>query len=174
MPFDRTMLIFVVFSMGGCVVTQSARPVVVGHRAVEVHPFQDVALAAPPPILAPQPPMAPVSPSGPMLPGPPGQVWVDGHFNLVSNRYVWEPGHWQAPPRPGLHWQQPTWHQGQWFPGYWTDHSPMPAVYTQQGPWNPGWHGTAPRLGVPTLHHVATAVPTALAYSTSTQPLVLP
>ncbi len=140
---------FFILCASGCVVAQP-RPMAVGHSAVEAHAFQNGAWAPPPPVVAPPPPVAMSNHVGAMMAAPPGQVWVDGHFNRVADRYVWEQEHWQQPPQPGLHWQQPTWNNGQWFPGFWAGNQ-VPPVYQTQGPWNPGWNGPVPNLGVPAL-----------------------
>lgn len=174
MPFDRSMLILLMFSTLGCVATQSNRPVRVAHGAVETHPFQDVALAPPPPVTAPLPPLVPAGPAGLVAPTDPRQVWVDGHFHLVDHGYVSEPGHRAVPPRLGLHWQQPTWHEGQWFLGYWAGASPMPSVHARRGPWALGSNARAWQLGVPALQSVATAIPNAIAHPTGAQTVVIP
>ncbi len=158
----------------GCVAASPPRPVAVGHSAVEAHPFQDVALGAPPPVVAPPPPPAVSNAVAHTLPAPAGQVWVDGHYTFANNGYRWEPGHWQPPPRPDAHWQQPSWHDGRWFPGFWTPQPTPPPDYVQQGPWNPGWTGAGQQLGVPMLQAVPAAVPTAPTGAVGAQTVVVP
>jgi hypothetical protein len=53
----------------------------------------------------------------------PQHVWVDGHHAVEHGVYVWKPGIWVAPPRPGALWVPPRtvkvgveWHT---TPGYW-------------------------------------------------------
>ncbi len=44
-----------------------------------------------------------------MRPGPPGRVWVPGHYEWRGNRYRWKRGRWMRPPRGRM----------MWMPGYW-------------------------------------------------------
>jgi WXXGXW repeat (2 copies) len=43
-------------------------------------------------------------------PGP-GYVWTDGWWDLRGNRWIWAPGRWQRPPRPGMRWYPHEWRQ---------------------------------------------------------------
>ncbi len=169
---DRIALL--AFAVSGCVVAQPARPVMVAqHHAVEAHAFDAQHLGPPPPVPAPPPPMALQAQAGAVGNGAPGQAWVDGHFNLQGGRYEWEQGHWQAPPAPGAHWQQPSWHDGQWFPGFWTQQPGVPPTHAQGGPWNPGWNAPQGALGPGALAApAAAAVPVAMPVAQAAQPLV--
>ena len=52
-----------------------------------------------------------------------GSVWLDGSWRYYSGHYVWEPGHWELPPRPHAVYEQPRWlvrHGNHMFvEGYW-------------------------------------------------------
>jgi len=44
--------------------------------------------------------------------GPPpdrGYVWIDGYHRWDGAQYVWTPGHWDRPPRPGARWVAHRW-----------------------------------------------------------------
>ena len=52
-----------------------------------------------------------------------GAVWIAGHYEWKHGRYVWFPGYYSYPPRPGGHWVGPTYvrqggvyyyHAGHW------------------------------------------------------------
>lgn len=62
------------------------------------HVVDGVVLVAPPP----SPTEAPGEPPAP------GEVWVSGYWNWVSDRHVWIAGHWAAG-RPGYHWVADHW-----------------------------------------------------------------
>ena len=55
-------------------------------------------------------------------PGP-GYVWTDGFYDLRGTTWVWVPGRWQRPPRPGAIWIRPEWRRegNHWrfHRGYW-------------------------------------------------------
>jgi len=40
----------------------------------------------------------------------PGFVWVGGYWGWHGGAYVWVPGGWHRPPRPGVVWQRGYWH----------------------------------------------------------------
>jgi hypothetical protein len=45
-------------------------------------------------------------------PGP-NYVWIAGYHNYVNGAYVWVPGRWELPPRPGAVWVAHKWvHRG--------------------------------------------------------------
>ena len=48
-------------------------------------------------------------------PPPPGQghIWIDGYWNWNGQRYVWEPGHWAAPPHEHAVWVAPRYEKDQ-------------------------------------------------------------
>ncbi len=70
-------------------------------------------------------PSAPPRPRFERRPGmaPPGQVWIPGHWAWNTRQYVWNPGHFEAPPQPHVHWVAPlVMHRGrnwQMTPGHW-------------------------------------------------------
>ena len=37
-------------------------------------------------------------------------VWMSGYQRWDGNRYTWESGRWEVPPRPHAKWIAPTWH----------------------------------------------------------------
>jgi hypothetical protein len=53
----------------------------------------------------------------------PGVVWVPGYYLYSGSKYVWTPGHWQAPPAPQQVWVAPRYvHSGDhyvYYPGRW-------------------------------------------------------
>jgi hypothetical protein len=53
----------------------------------------------------------------------PGHVWIGGYHKWDGRAYVWEPGRWEAPPRPHAVWVAPRWnhrHDGYVFvEGHW-------------------------------------------------------
>lgn len=61
----------------------------------------------------PQPMQAPMAPPRmrnerrPRM-APPGQVWVPGHWAWNTTQYVWNAGHFEAPPRPRSRWMPPS------------------------------------------------------------------
>ena len=78
---------------------------------------QPVTIAvAPPPPVDEQPPPEPYA----------GAVWMAGYWDWRADlgRYVWDAGHWAAPPRTGVVYMPPSWHasvHGGWYrvPGRW-------------------------------------------------------
>jgi hypothetical protein len=69
-----------------------------------------------------------VGPPAPIVerrPPPPerGFVWVDGYQRWDGGRYVWVPGRWDRPPRPGARWVAHHWahRHGGWVmvEGHW-------------------------------------------------------
>jgi hypothetical protein len=55
-------------------------------------------------------------------PGP-GFVWADGFYDMRGSTWVWVPGGWRRPPRPGSMWVAPAWRQEgrhwRFHRGYW-------------------------------------------------------
>jgi len=53
----------------------------------------------------------------------PGWVWHEGYHRWDGRRYVWVPGEYVAPPRPGVRWVPGHWdrrHGGYvWIEGHW-------------------------------------------------------
>lgn len=51
-----------------------------------------------------------------------GQVWVEGHWDRVDDRWIWSEGYW-VPERSGFAWEQGTWirfeDRNVWRPGRW-------------------------------------------------------
>jgi hypothetical protein len=138
-PLTIAMLIALV-SAPGCIFT--ARP---RWQATWDDPWRNGWLDPGEPVVAQEPPPAVHLNTSPVGVGAAGQVWIDGHYEWINNRYTWIDGHWVFPPQPGWVWQQPAWHNGRWHRGYW--HAPnvhVPSVYAHaHGHWNPGWHGQA-------------------------------
>jgi hypothetical protein len=71
---------------------------------------------------APQAPPPPVAEA----PGPvpyAGAVWVPGYHRWERGAYVWVPGHYERPRRPGAVWIPGHWKQTPrgwvWRPGHW-------------------------------------------------------
>jgi|SRR5579883_210030 len=50
-----------------------------------------------------------------VAPGP-GFVWISGYWGYRGNNYVWIPGRWERPPRPGARWEAGRWerHGSRW------------------------------------------------------------
>ena len=52
----------------------------------------------------------------------PGYAWVSGFWDW-RGRWVWAPGRWTRPPRPGAHWVSSRWERGRhgyvFVRGYW-------------------------------------------------------
>jgi hypothetical protein len=53
------------------------------------------------------PPAAIVETRG-VAPGP-GYIWIGGYHRWDGAAYVWVPGRWDRPPRPGAHWVAHRW-----------------------------------------------------------------
>jgi hypothetical protein len=58
--------------------------------------------------------------------GPPpdrGYVWIAGYHRWEGDHYVWTPGRWDRPPRPGAVWVAHKWvhRHGEWvlIEGHW-------------------------------------------------------
>ena len=53
----------------------------------------------------------------------PGYVWTDGFYDLRGSAWVWVPGTWRRPPRPGSVWVTSAWRQEgrgyRFHRGYW-------------------------------------------------------
>jgi hypothetical protein len=68
-----------------------------------------------------RPPVAVVERPGP--PPGPGYVWIAGYHRWDGARYVWVPGRYDRPPRPGAHWVAHRWEHrhGGWVlvEGHW-------------------------------------------------------
>jgi WXXGXW repeat (2 copies) len=57
-------------------------------------------------------PPAAVVETRPVSPGP-NYVWIGGYQKWDGNAYVWVPGRWDVPPRPGARWVAHRWvHRG--------------------------------------------------------------
>ena len=61
-----------------------------------------------------------------IIPPPPPSslhIWIQGYWQWTNNRYVWVPGHYARPPKPGAHWRPGQWVKRRggwvWIPGYW-------------------------------------------------------
>jgi len=56
-----------------------------------------------------------------VIPGP-GYAWVDGYWEW-HNRWAWQPGHWERPPRASAAWHRGYWEHGargyRFHRGYW-------------------------------------------------------
>jgi len=52
-----------------------------------------------------------------------GFIWVEGFWDLRGGSWVWAPGRWVRPPRPGAVWVGSAWrHEGahwRYHRGYW-------------------------------------------------------
>jgi len=53
-------------------------------------------------------PPAPVVETRIVRPGP-NYVWLKGYHRWDGNAYVWVPGRWEVPPRPGARWVEHRW-----------------------------------------------------------------
>jgi hypothetical protein len=70
----------------------------------------------------------PVFPPGVLVETPsvvpaPNYAWVGGYWSW-NGAWVWVPGRWVVPPRPGVHWTAGYWYRGPgggwvWRAGYW-------------------------------------------------------
>lgn len=57
-------------------------------------------------------PPAAIVETRPAAPGP-GYVWIGGVHRWNGTAYVWGPGRWERPPRPGARWVAHRWvHRG--------------------------------------------------------------
>ncbi|WP_446744262.1 YXWGXW repeat-containing protein [Silvibacterium acidisoli] len=67
-------------------------------------------------------PPAPIYEHRPPAPGP-RYAWHDGYHRWDGHRYVWMPGAWVAPPRPGVVWVPGHWRERGggwvWIEGHW-------------------------------------------------------
>lgn len=54
-------------------------------------------------------PPAPVSVAVVGVAPSPRHVWTAGYYKGANGRYVWVPGRWIVPPRPGVVWVPPRW-----------------------------------------------------------------
>ena len=72
--------------------------------------------------VAQAPPTVIVEPR-PYAPGP-GYMWIDGYWGWGGDRYVWERGHWAAPPRGYSVWVGPRYDRYgrgyRYAPGHWS------------------------------------------------------
>lgn len=66
--------------------------------------------AAPPPAVYAY--AAPVAPY-------PGYVFVNGYWNFVGGRYLWQRGYYARPPFAGAYWYGPRYYGGRYYSGYW-------------------------------------------------------
>lgn len=52
-----------------------------------------------------------------------GYVWTEGFYDLRGSSWVWVPGAWRRPPRPGRVWVSSTWvrsgNHWRFHNGYW-------------------------------------------------------
>jgi hypothetical protein len=69
-------------------------------------PVVAVPTAPPPVMMIPQAPPPMRRERQPRI-VPPGQVWVAGRWEWNNNQYVWNAGHFEAPPRPRARWMAP-------------------------------------------------------------------
>ncbi len=73
---------------------------------------QDVRATPPPPVVE-RPYQAPGR----------GLVWIPGYQRWEGSRFVWVPGRWVRPPRPGAVWVPGQWRRTQlgwhWMHGHW-------------------------------------------------------
>jgi hypothetical protein len=94
---------------------------------------QPATAAAPTTVAVPQQPSetvyvseAPPAPPVEVIPVAPDHfhVWIAGHYEWTHHGYVWRVGHWERPPRHGLHWAPARWEfrggryvyiQGRWY-----------------------------------------------------------
>jgi hypothetical protein len=53
-------------------------------------------------------PPAAIVETRPARPGP-HHVWIAGYHRWDGHAYVWTPGRWEAPPRPGARWVAHKW-----------------------------------------------------------------
>lgn len=53
-------------------------------------------------------PPAAIVETRPARPGP-HHVWIAGYHRWDGQAYVWTPGRWEAPPRPGARWVAHRW-----------------------------------------------------------------
>lgn len=71
-----------------------------------------IRIGPPPPVVERRPP-----------PPRPGYVWQNGYQRWDGQRYVWTPGHYGRPPRPGAVWVPDGYSRGrggyQYHRGYW-------------------------------------------------------
>jgi hypothetical protein len=67
-------------------------------------------------------PPAPIVETRIARPGP-NHVWIAGYHRWDGNAYVWVPGRWEIPPRPGARWVAHRWvkRHGGWVlvEGHW-------------------------------------------------------
>jgi hypothetical protein len=100
----------VVLGLLGCSVSvrRSHRPTV-----YEDEPQYVIVREAPPPIVRERRPPPPSR----------GYIWIDGYWNWDGHRYVWEPGHWAAPPHGRAVWVAPRYERHgdgyRYLPGRW-------------------------------------------------------
>jgi len=86
------------------------RPVVVEHR-YEYHPDRVVVVDAPPRGYTTVVREAPPPSYAEVIPPPPDRevIWISGYWVVNDNRWVWVHGHYERPPRRGVHWEAHTW-----------------------------------------------------------------
>jgi hypothetical protein len=60
---------------------------------------------------APMPPPPPPQQVVIVAPAAPEYVWIDGYYSWYgrSQGYIWIPGRWEHPPRPGARWAPAHW-----------------------------------------------------------------
>lgn len=98
----------------GCVVREEVRyrnpppPVMVSRPGTEI-----VVSEAPPPAVV----------ETVVVPPDPTLVWIWGDY-FWEGGWVWRPGHYERPPRPGYHWVRPDYHyiggRHIWIAGGWS------------------------------------------------------
>jgi hypothetical protein len=101
-----------IFVMAGCAPAHRERVVVRTAPAV----------VEPAPVIVAEPPPPPTTEVITVSPGP-EYVWIQGYWGWRGNRWVWERGHWERPPRahavwvPGHYYVRDNHHH--WVPGHW-------------------------------------------------------
>ncbi len=67
-------------------------------------------------------PPAPITEVRVVAPGP-GHIWIPGFHRWDGRAYIWTPGRWDLPPRPGVAWVAGHWrharHGWYWVEGHW-------------------------------------------------------
>lgn len=67
-------------------------------------------------------PPHPIFEHRPLRPGA-GYVWTNGYHRWDGRAYVWVPGRWAMPPRPGVMWVDGHWGRRRggyvWIEGHW-------------------------------------------------------
>jgi len=95
-PLVRTLLLVAAasFFFSGCVVRER----------VVYRPPPPALVAGPDEVVVSAPPPPPIQETVVVAPGP-GYLWVRGGW-VWRDRWVWQPGRWAYPPRPGARWRE--------------------------------------------------------------------